>query len=41
MTSNQRLSYNVREQLNSDNEKQALFKEISSIGFLLTPHIKY
>ena len=40
MTSTQRLPRTVSNQLNRDNEKQALFDERSMLGFLLTPHIK-
>ena len=38
MTSTQRSPHTVREQLNEANEKQSLFEERSSIGFLSTPH---
>ena len=36
MSSTQHSAHTVREQLNEDNEKQALFKESSSINFLST-----
>ena len=37
MTSTQRLTHNIRDKLNENNRKQALFKDRSLIGFLSTP----
>ena len=40
MTPTQLLPRTVSEKLNEDNRKQAIFEEISLVGFLPTPHPK-
>ena len=40
MTSTQRSPRDISKQLNRDNEKQALFDEKPTIGFMSTPQLK-